>query len=172
MHARHVAQGSPGQLAVGLEMFYKQHQPILDDYVFGSGRTLASLKKDTRWEETWGWKLSHYSKILNYSRRHGIRLCGLNVPQPVVKVVSKMGLEKVPPELKRKLPEVDLNNKAHREAFMGMMRYFGAMHGASGGKAMGPHGAGMSEESLWRMYEGQCGGWAGHESVEPRIRST
>lgn len=87
MHARHVAQGGTGQLAVGLEMFYKQHQPILDDYVFGSGtRTLASLKEDTRWEETWGWKLAHYSKILNYARMHGIRVCGLNVPQPVVKV--------------------------------------------------------------------------------------
>lgn len=159
MHARHVAQGSPGQLAVGLEMFYRQHQPILDDYVFGSGtRTLASLKEDTKWEETWGWKLSHYSKIINYARMHGIRICGLNVPQPVVKVVSKMGLEKVPAALKSKLPDVDLNNKAHRDSFMSMMRYFSAMHvgggGASGGKGMGPHGGGMSEESLLRMYEG------------------
>lgn len=67
-----------------------------------------------------------------------------------------MGLEKVPPELKRKLPDIDLNNKAHRESFMNTMRYFAAMHGgASGSKAAGsPHAAGMSEESLLRMYEG------------------
>lgn len=91
MHARHLAQGSRGPLAVGMEMFYRQHQPLLDDFVFGGAdaRSLAALKQDTRWDETWGWKLSYYSKILNYARMHGIRLCGLNVPQPVVKVCKK-----------------------------------------------------------------------------------
>lgn len=68
-----------------------------------------------------------------------------------------MGLEKVPPILKAKLPDVDLNNAAHRESFMAMMRYFSAMHGGGGGKggASNPHAGGMSEESLWRMYEGE-----------------
>jgi len=134
-------------------MFYRQHQPLLDDFVFGGegARSLAALKEDTHWEETWGWKLSHYSKIFNYARKHGIRLCGLNVPQPVVKVVRQLGLENVPPVLKSRLPEVDLNNKAHRDSFMATMRMFAAMHAGNSARA----GGGMSAEGLMRLYEGE-----------------
>lgn len=84
VHQRHGGRNTKG-LAVGMEMFYRQHQPILDDYVFGSG-TLASLKADTKWDKTWGHKLAHYSKILSYAKKNQIRICGLNVPQPVVQV--------------------------------------------------------------------------------------
>lgn len=72
-------------MALGMEMFYRQHQSLLDDYVFGSG-TLSSLKADTNWDKTWGHKLSHYAKILQYAKTHQIRVVGLNVPVPVVQV--------------------------------------------------------------------------------------
>jgi uncharacterized iron-regulated protein len=39
-------------MALGMEMFYRQHQPVLDQYIFGSG-TLSSLKQDTNWDKTW-----------------------------------------------------------------------------------------------------------------------
>lgn len=50
--AVHRKRGRSDGLAVGMEMFYRQHQNILDDYVFGAG-TLASLKQDTNWDKTW-----------------------------------------------------------------------------------------------------------------------
>lgn len=83
MQAVHRKRGR--NMALGMEMFYRQHQSLLDDYVFGSG-TLSSLKTDTNWDKTWGHKLSHYAKILQYAKTHQIRVVGLNVPVPVVQV--------------------------------------------------------------------------------------
>ena len=40
--------------AIGLEMFYRQHQPALDAFVFQDG-SFANLKKRTRWASTWGY---------------------------------------------------------------------------------------------------------------------
>ena len=65
LQAVHKRRGAAG-LTVGLEMFYRQHQPILDEYVFGKG-TLASLKEDTKWDKTWGHKMSYYAKIFQVS---------------------------------------------------------------------------------------------------------
>ena len=39
--------------AIGLEMFYRQHQPALDAFVFEDG-SFANLKRRTRWKSTWG----------------------------------------------------------------------------------------------------------------------
>ncbi|TFJ87611.1 hypothetical protein NSK_000962 [Nannochloropsis salina CCMP1776] len=147
LQAVHKRRGATG-LNVGLEMFYRQHQAILDDYVFGKG-TLASLKEDTKWDKTWGHKMASYAKIFQYAKAHGIRLCGLNVPQPVVQVVRQMGLEHIPEELRRRLPAVvDLSNTAHRDDFLATMRYFASFHG-------GAKGGGIPEEALERLYEAQ-----------------
>lgn len=71
LQAVHKRRGAAG-LTVGLEMFYRQHQPILDEYVFGKG-TLASLKEDTKWDKTWGHKMSYYAKIFQVRRKEGGR---------------------------------------------------------------------------------------------------
>ena len=62
-----------------------------------------------------------------------------------------MGLERIPPALKRRLPEVDLSNAEHRESFMAMMRYFAGVHSHGGGGK----GGGMSEDALYKMYQAQ-----------------
>lgn len=148
LQAVHKRRGAAG-LTVGLEMFYRQHQPILDEYVFGKG-TLASLKEDTKWDKTWGHKMAYYAKIFQYAKANGIRLCGLNVPQPVVQVVRQLGLEHIPEDLRRRLPAVvDLSNVAHREDFLATMRYFSRFHGG------GSNGGGIPEEALERLYEAQ-----------------
>ena len=67
--------------AIGLEMFYRQHQPALDAFVFQDG-SFANLKKRTRWASTWGYDFNQYAKILAYARRHGIQLVGLTDPKP------------------------------------------------------------------------------------------
>lgn len=58
-------------------------------------------------------------------------------------MIRQYGLEDCPPELKSRLPEVDLSNAEHRDSFMSIMKYFGSVHG------------GISEESLWKLYEAQ-----------------
>ena len=106
----------PKKVAVGLECFYRIHQNALDKFIFNHG-SLARLKEETNWKETWGWDLSAYSRIFNYAFQNKIRLVGLNCPMQIVKFVSEFGFEAIPGNLKLKLPTLDLSNDIHRSQF-------------------------------------------------------
>lgn len=132
-----------GYLAVGMECFYRQHQAALDRYVF-SHKDIRILKKETNWDETWGYNLNMYAKLLQYCCVNQIRIIGLNIPNPVAKLVSQVGLSAVPAELKAYLPEVDLSNKQHRDVFMNAM--------LAGGESV--HS--LSTDSIEKMYQTQA----------------
>lgn len=103
--------------AIGLEMFYRQHQPALDAFVFQDG-SFANLKKRTRWATTWGYDFNQYAKILAYARRHGIQLVGLNVPFGLVNAVANTGLDELSDKFKAQLPaDIDRGQVAHFERF-------------------------------------------------------
>lgn len=102
--------GKLSNIAIGMEAFYRQHQKVLDDFIFVH-KDFDLLQKKTNWAETWGYDLNYYSKILRYASDHNIRVIGLNVPQPVAHYVSQKGLENVPESLRKRLPdEIDIGN--------------------------------------------------------------
>lgn len=131
---------SPRSMNIGLECFYRQHQRALDEYVF-QHRDFGILKRQTRWDATWGYDLNQYAKIFNYACRKGIRLVGLNVPYPVVRLVSSLGIAQLPADLKPFLPSVDISNQEHRSQFL---------------RLVGAHGGASDDPGLERMYEAQC----------------
>ena len=102
---------------VGLEMCYREHQPALDDFVFGADRSLATLARRTAWDKTWGFDLALYAPIFEHARAAGIRLCGLNVPYPLVREVSKVGIGGLEPDARALLPNMDLDNREHYRRF-------------------------------------------------------
>lgn len=130
-------------IAIGMEAFYRQHQPALDDFIF-SHKNFELLKKQTDWQTTWGYDLNYYSKILRYASKNNIRILGLNCPQPVVHYVSQVGLQNLPEELKNLLPSVDISDKLHRQQFDSEM------------VAAGLPSHALKGASLQRMYEAQC----------------
>jgi hypothetical protein len=95
-------------VVIGMEAFYRQHQHYLDDFVFNH-KNFDKLKKETKWDETWGYDLNYYSKILRYASEHNIRVIGLNLPYQIAHYVSQTGLANVAPKIKKFLPEVDLS---------------------------------------------------------------
>lgn len=103
-------------LAIGLEMFYRQHQPALDQFVFHDG-DFKALKRRTRWASTWGYDFNQYAKILAYARRHQIQLVGLNVPFGLVNAVANTGLDGLPANVRQTLPQIDRGQAAHFERF-------------------------------------------------------
>jgi len=76
-----VAYDQPTSYAIGLECFYRQHQPALDRYIFGH-QNFKTLKEETNWTESWGYDLNFYAKIFNFASQRKIRLLGLNIPYP------------------------------------------------------------------------------------------
>lgn len=62
------AHRDPKQIQIGLECFYRQHQTALDAYVF-QHQDFATLKAQTKWDDTWGYDLNNYAKIFNFACR-------------------------------------------------------------------------------------------------------
>ena len=111
-------------------------------FVFLHGN-MGMLKAETRWDETWGYDLNYYAKIFNFAHKNGIRLIGINVPIQVAKLVSQVGYDKIPKELKSLLPELDLSVQSHRNYFINSIK--GSMHDGGNGDT----------DLLDRMYQTQ-----------------
>jgi len=101
------------KLSIGLECFYRQHQTVLDRFVFGH-KDFGTLKRDTNWDQNWGYDINYYAKIFQFAAMNGIRLVGLNVPFQVAQLVGQVGLNQLPSELLRLLPDVDLGTFLQR----------------------------------------------------------
>ena len=95
----------------------------MDRYIF-EHQNIKTLKQETNWDESWGYDLNYYAKIFNFASKRKIRLLGLNIPYPIAKYVGEIGLENVPPKLKKILPVVNLSNKKHRLQFEGFIYIF------------------------------------------------
>ena len=122
------SRNNKNNLAIGMETFYRQHQSILDDFIFNH-KNFERLKKESNWDSTWGYDLNYYSKILRYASEHSIRIIGLNVPQPIAHFVSKQGLSNLPSNILKYLPEIDTSDIRHRKQFQDII--------TSAGKASG-----------------------------------
>jgi uncharacterized iron-regulated protein len=107
-------------LAVGFEMFQAAFQAALDAYGQGASDETTLLEK-SQYEQRWGFPFAFYRPLLEAGRVHGLRLLALNARQELTRSVARRGLDGLSPELKRELPELDLENAAHRQNFERMM---------------------------------------------------
>lgn len=101
------------KVVVGMEMFQRSQQPVLDRW--GQGLlTEGEFLKEIHWKTTWGIDYDLYKGILDEVRKKNLKLIGLNVERELVRKVAEKGIEGLLPEDKRKLPEMDLADKEHR----------------------------------------------------------
>lgn len=92
------------RFAIALEMFRKENQRILDDFIFDSVSLDLFLKT---YYENWSapWRL--YSSIFLFAKDKKIPLLGINIPKEITEKVAEKGffslskkdLEKLPPDV-------------------------------------------------------------------------
>lgn len=68
-------------LILGLEMICQRDQPALDAYQAGAIHEKEFLQR-IRYGETWGFSWYNYRELLDFSRKVGIRVVGLNTELP------------------------------------------------------------------------------------------
>ena len=103
-------------IAVGMEMFQVPFQEPLDEW--SAGRIdEAVLRRDTEYDKRWGFDFSMYRPLLEYARNRGIEVVALNAPKELAYAVAKDGIDRLSPELASDLPELDLDDEAHRALF-------------------------------------------------------
>jgi len=119
----------PGEVAVGMEMFREPQQGALDRWVAGALTELEFLK-ESKWYETWGFDFGAYRDLLLFAKENRIDVIALNPPKDLQEAVRRTGLDNVPEDLRRKLPEIGETDPWQRDVLRGV---FGGHAGHGGG---------------------------------------
>jgi uncharacterized iron-regulated protein len=107
--------GRDQRLAVGLEMFDRPYQAVLDRWTAGALDEDEFLRS-THWYANWRFDYALYRDILDYVKSRGIRLVALNLPFSIPPKIRVGGIAHLPDYEKVFLPrEVDTSVAAHRE---------------------------------------------------------
>jgi uncharacterized iron-regulated protein len=85
-------------LAIAMEMFPREAQPALDDWVAGN-MDWPTLLASSHWEEVWGFPADYYRPLLEFARLHRIRLIAMNVHPSVTSAVFEGGADALPEKL-------------------------------------------------------------------------
>ncbi len=120
--------GPAPHFALAMEMFQRPFQGVLDDYAASRIEEVALLSR-TGWAERWGYDFAMYRPMLVKMIKAGGRLIALNPAKELVKRVSRQGLESLTAEERAQLPELKLDDAAHRAWFDGVMAEMGGGHG-------------------------------------------
>jgi uncharacterized iron-regulated protein len=105
------------QMAIGLEMFQKPYQNIIDQYLAGQ-ISEAELVQKTEYQKRWGWPWENYAPLLRLAKEKHIPVIALNTPIEVLRKVAKGGLESLQPADYQYIPpiaEIDKSNLAYRD---------------------------------------------------------
>jgi uncharacterized iron-regulated protein len=103
------------KIAIGMEMFQRPYQAVLDDYVNGAIDRKTFLKK-TEYFTRWRFDYELYKPIIDYARENKIPVIALNIEREIVDLVSKNGLDALPPDLKANVPhDMDFSDDQYRE---------------------------------------------------------
>lgn len=83
------------KLALGLEMFPRRLQPILDQWVAGELAEDEFLKR-SEWDTVWGYDAALYLPLLHFARMHRLPMLALNIERSLADMIGKQGWENVP----------------------------------------------------------------------------
>jgi len=91
------------KLAIGLEMFTAENQPVLDRWVNGSMSESAFKKA---YYKNWSIAWYKYRGIFIYARRHKIPMVGLNLPKKITHKLFSGGIKELTSEERGKLGDI------------------------------------------------------------------
>ncbi len=101
-------------ILVGMEMFDRSYQPVLDQWSAGGLDRQAFIEK-VHWYANWRFDFDLYAPLLAYIQEHRLPLVGLNIPGHVSSRIAVGGLANLPEADKTYLPEtIDTSNAGHR----------------------------------------------------------
>ncbi|MDD3323673.1 MAG: ChaN family lipoprotein [Sulfurospirillaceae bacterium] len=102
-------------LVIALEMFQKDFQPFLDDYV-AKKIDLVEMLKGTEYFKRWSYEPYMYMPIFEYARENGIKLLAMNQQQEITKKTTKQALMGLSKKERENLPEaLDFTNDVYKE---------------------------------------------------------
>jgi uncharacterized iron-regulated protein len=83
------------RLAVGMEMFPRRLQPVLDRWVAGELDEQTFLRL-AEWDKVWGYDAAYYLPFLHFARMNRLPLIALNVERSLVSRTAREGWAAIP----------------------------------------------------------------------------
>lgn len=120
---------NPDRLALGMEMFTPEQQPVLDRWVAGELDEKEFLL-EVDWFTNWQMNFALYRPLLDFCRINRIPVIALNAPKPLVRQIGRTQLYELPEDVQQRLPELDFSDPYQRAMTEGIYS------GHSMGKAM------------------------------------
>lgn len=116
-------------VVVGLEMYQRSKQPILDQWSEGKIEE-GDFLLQSDWKGQWGYDFAFYRPVFDIVRRFRLPLIGLNIPRDWVHRVARDGFGALAADERAQLPsDMSLDNAYHKQIFDSLM----------GGHAMSPN---------------------------------
>jgi uncharacterized iron-regulated protein len=112
------------QLAIGMEMFQRPAQPLLDLYLAGK-ITAAELRKQSEFDKRWGFKWESYAPLLEFAKANRLPVIALNTPTEITRKAAKQGLESLSLTERQYIPpfdQIDRRNPKYQQMILGSYR--------------------------------------------------
>lgn len=107
-------------LAIGLEMFQKPYQTVINQYLAGK-ISEEQLVTQTEYQKRWGWSWKNYAPLLQFAKAHQIPVIALNTPSEVLRKVAKGGINSLQATDFQYIPptsEIDKSNLTYRDLIL------------------------------------------------------
>ncbi len=95
------------KFAIGMEMFQKPFQNVVNDYLAGSLDEREFLRK-TEYFKRWVFDYNLYREIIEFAQAKGIPIVALNQRTEIMDKVARGGLDALSPEERKEIPQ-DMN---------------------------------------------------------------
>ncbi len=119
------------KVAIGMEMFQRKFQPVLDDFIAKKIDEKTFLRR-SEYFIRWKYNYNLYKPIMDYARENNIPVVALNLEKEIVKKVTKNGFYALSADEKSMLPQtLDFTNIAYRNhlnSIFGAREHMQAMH--------------------------------------------
>ena len=101
-------------IAIGMEMFQRRFQPILDAYIQEEIDENTFLEK-SEYFARWGYNYRLYKPIIDFAKKHHVPLIALNLEKEITKKISKNGILSLTKEENATIPQsLDFSNRAYQ----------------------------------------------------------
>ena len=102
-------------MEVGMEMFDRSYQPVLDLWSAGLLEEETFLRK-VHWYANWRWDFALYRNIFLFIKENRIKIVALNIPFHIPARIRVGGIDNLADDDKQYLPkEIDTSNTAHQK---------------------------------------------------------
>lgn len=131
------------KIALSLEMFERDVQTILDEYL----KDLITEKKFLDDSRPWGNYKSDYRPLVEFAKENKLNVIAANAPRRYVNMVSRLGrdsLNRLSPEAQKWLPPL-----TYGEASENYAKKFNALMGGMANSNMPQHSSILNAQVLW-----------------------